>query len=113
MPANQMSYPEQRQRLEDEFRSAAVRLQNALPATTCARLCEISFPEFRASSPVEATAKDLETALEGFFQTRSERARNGGKQKKVEGFAVKWFRASYPFATLFLAVAAKGCQVCL
>jgi hypothetical protein len=100
-----------RTRAERNFKSAALHLQDAIPKKTCVRLGQISFRDFDEIDDIEKKLGDLETALEQFVETRSQLRKNEGRRKKFENVMLSWFRASYPFANLFLAVAKEGSAV--
>ena len=99
-----------RKRAEDKFLSAAQKLQKALPNEICDRLGKISFPKLDAVEGVVNKAKALSEALESLIQAAN--ATKGKKRrKKVSDVMERWFRASYPFANLFLSVATTGSAV--
>jgi hypothetical protein len=60
---------------------------------------------------VEDKATKLEDALEKLIQARTELGKKQGRRKKVGDLVVTLFRASYPFAKLFLTVAKEGSAV--
>ena len=55
--------------------------------------------------------KALELALEELIQARTNLCKKGGWGKKIEDLMLIWFRASYPFASLFFKVAKEGSSV--
>ena len=102
-----------RQRAEDNFRTAALQLRNALPPATCSRLGQVSFPHFNDSESLESRTKHLQMALQGFIMSRGDVGIKQGDRKMAEDFVTNWFRISYPFASLFLTVAkAASSAVC-
>jgi len=100
-----------RRRAEGNFHAAALRLQSSLPKETCTRLGEISFPDFNVINSVETKVGELEGALERLIEVRTELGKKEGRRKKVEGLMISWFRASYPFANIFLTIAKEGAAV--
>jgi len=59
---NVASQSPQRLRAEGNFRAAATRLQETIPKDLCARLGEISFPDFREIDGVCNKVGELEAA---------------------------------------------------
>ena len=100
-----------RRRAEGNFHAAALRLQSSLPKETCKRLGEISFPDFNILNGVEMKAGELESALEKLIEVRTELGKKEGRRKKVAGVMTSWFRASYPFANIFLTIVKEGAAV--
>lgn len=100
-----------KRRAEANFNTAADRLQSSLPKETCTRLGEISFPDFKGISDPETKVGELESALERLIEARSEIGKKEGRRKKISSVMVSWFRASYPFANIFLVVAKEGSAV--
>ncbi len=97
-----------RRRAEGNFHAAALRLQSSLPKETCIRLGEITFPDFNGIDSVEAKAGELEGALERIIEARTELGKKEARRTKVGGLMISWFRASYPFANVFLTIAKPG-----
>jgi len=65
-------------------------------------LAQIKFPSFEQLNNLEDKAKVLENTLEGLLQSRKELAVNQHGKRKAKEVLIGWFRASYPFANLFL-----------
>lgn len=100
-----------RARVESNFKAAALRLQSVIPDKTCARITAISFPIFDDIDNVENKAEELEKSIETFIKAHSEARERKGHSRKIQNATVSWFRASYPFVTLFLTVAKEGSAV--
>jgi len=110
MAQNVVAHLPQRVRAEDNFKSATIRLTNAIPVETSARLRKLSFTSFEHdhNPNLEAKAGELGTILENLIQARKDAS---GDKRKFEDVILGWFRASYPFATLFLNIAKTGSEV--
>ena len=100
-----------RKRAEEKFISAAQELQKALPKEICNRLGKISFPKLDAVEGVADRAKALGEALESLIQARDAAEKAKSPRQKIADVMERWFRASYPFANLFLKVASIGSAV--
>lgn len=98
---------------EQKFNIAALLLQQALPKEACLPLSGVTFPEFGKFDDVEAKTVELKRTLESIVQIRSTGNRNTEKTRNARSLVLSWFRASYPFASLFLSVAKQGSSVCL
>lgn len=83
-------------------------LRQALPKQSCVRLSGITFPDFEKSDDIETKVLELKETLEKVIQARS---RDSEKSKNVGTLVLGWFRASYPFASLFLSIAKEGSSV--
>ena len=105
------SHSSHRTRAERNFHAAALRLQSSLPKETCTQLGEIPFPDFNGINGVETKARELEGALERLIQARTELGKKEGRRRKVGGLMISWFRASYPFANIFLSIGKQGAAV--
>jgi hypothetical protein len=100
-----------RRRAEENFKAAVLRLQGTIPKDTSARIGQVTFPNFDNIDGVEDKASKLEDALEKFIQARTELGKKESRRKRVEDVIVTLFRASYPFANLFLTVANQSSAV--
>ena len=100
-----------RQRAEDYFASAVLRLKNALPTATCARLGQVTFPDFEDAVTLDERAQKLEKTLEALIAAQTQVGEKHNLRRKAGDLVVRWFRASYPFANHFLMVAKEGANV--
>ena len=94
---------------EREFRLAAQRLQNVISQDTREKLLQIEFPDFTTLVSVDQGVETLTRAMEQFIKIMQDHqeklvARSGTLLEVVK----RWFRSSYPFAQLFLAVMKDG-----
>src|SRR5271163_1618489 len=96
---------------EERYTSAAVDLQKVIPKDTCKRLGEITFPQFDTIHGIENRAKALRDALEKLIQARSELGKKREAKKGIIDITINCFRASYPFAKLFITVAKESSTV--
>jgi hypothetical protein len=98
-------------RAETGLRGAIEELQNLLPKDARACIGQISFPEFGAANSTQENAAKLEHAIEKLIDVRKEKKlqRQGGE--RVKEYLRKWYRATYPFATIFLAVTKEASAV--
>jgi hypothetical protein len=94
---------------EEELMEAACNLQKALSKLSQKYLQNIQYPDFNNSHSLQEKTTELEVVLDSFIQARQEfktANRNlGGKAKLI---VQKFFRVSYPFATLLLRIAKDG-----
>jgi hypothetical protein len=97
-----------RARAEQRFKSAVRTLTNSIPTEINARLGQLSPPNFEHVATVGLKAAELETFLENFVQVRADAAKDPKRKKKFEGVVLSFFKASYPFASLFLAITKEG-----
>jgi hypothetical protein len=100
-----------RKRAEENFVSAARELQKSIPENIHDRLGKVSFPKLDGIDGVENKAAALADAMEGLIQARVSERKEKGRKNKVGDMMMSWFRASYPFVTLFLTVAKDGSAV--
>ena len=98
-----------REEAEKNFKSAAEALQRDLSEKTRRRLGQIKFPDFSNVASAEENAKSLEDALENLIEVKKKK--KDIEKKKMGDVLIGWFRASYPFARLFLNVAKEGAAV--
>ena len=106
-PSTSVSY--NKLKAEEKYTSAAIDLQKIIPKDTCKRLGEIAFPQFDTVDGIENRAFALGDALEQLIQTRSEVGKKREAKKGIVDIVINCFRASYPFAKLFITVA-KECS---
>jgi len=92
-------------RAEKELLEAIETLQNALPKDARTYLGQISFPRFEDPSAVEDNAAELEVAIDKLISARDGITLNPNGVARVKDVVLKWYRASYPFANLFLGIA--------
>ena len=90
-----------RVRAEEAFATASSHLQTVIKEIS-EPLAQIKFPSFDLLDNLDDRAKVLENTLEGLLQSRKELAINQHGKKKAKEVLIGWFRASYPFANLFL-----------
>ena len=102
-----------RRRAEECYKAGAQSLQKCLPGKASERVGELNFPDFSKLDGVQVMINELEKTLEEFITTNLERLNNKlvGKREKIRRVVLGWFRASYPFASLFLSVAQAGSSV--
>lgn len=100
--------PERRKTAEANLRRAVDRLQKTLSRDST------DYPDgfkidvaITDTETVESMAANLDVAVEDLIKRRNA-ARGTGRVKE---FLTAWFRASYPFAQIFLAVARTGSSV--
>jgi len=99
------------QRAAENFKVSALLLEQTLPKDTCTRIGHITFPTFDPVDNIENNAGKLEDALEELIRTRTLIEKQGGRRKKAKNAMIHFFQASYPFTTLFLAVAKEASAV--
>jgi hypothetical protein len=95
----------------EHYKVSLDSLQKCLPKSTQHYLGNAQFPTFHADRGVELSAADLQGAIEDMIRTRKEFTANPNRAQKVKDTATRWFRASYPFAEVFLAIAKQGSSV--
>jgi hypothetical protein len=100
-----------RARAEQNFSDATKRLLGVIPKETRASLGKISPPDFDHFENVDEKASELEGFVEKLIQARKELSKEPNRKEKIESVALSWFRASYPFASLFLAISKEGANV--
>ena len=107
MQVSSISSSPQRARAEENFSFATINLQETLQTDTCARLEKIGFPKLDLLGNVETEANALKEMSEMLLEGRKDSVRI----KKIVDITLDWFKASYPFAALFVTVAKKGTVV--
>jgi hypothetical protein len=95
----------------EHYRLSLDKLQKSLPKSTQHYLNKTKFPAFRADQGVESSAVALQSAIEEMIQTRKEFTADPKRANKAKDTAVRWFRATYPFAEVFLIIAKEGSAV--
>ena len=93
------------------FKAAANLLRKSLPKESCRRLSGITFPDFEKSDNFETKVLELKGTLDMIIQARSVPKSDLEKTKNVGDLVLGWFRASYPFASLFLSISKEGSSV--
>jgi len=83
----------------------------ALPKNTSSHLETVTFPDLARFDGVESKAFELGKAMEAFIQARKEFKENPTRTQAVKNIMQKWYRACYPFAQAFLAIAKTGASV--
>ena len=104
MSSLQTSQSSRRRRSEEDYKNAARSLQKLIPRKIAA---EITYPDFAIVSGTEERARVLADVVEKLIERNEQTAKEYGLGDIVIG----WFRASYPFANLFLTVLKEGAQV--
>ena len=92
---------------ESDMQEALRNLQNALRKDTRSDVEQITFPRFENTNAVEKNAADLQDSVERLIELRG--IKRGSDL--VKEYVRKWYRASYPFARLFITVAKEGAAV--
>lgn len=95
------------------FETANRRLQKVLSKKIESRIRSVSFPDFSSIVNVESTASELEAALGKLIELRQSQKDSTGRVETIKGIIEEWFRASYPFARVFLSIISTSSQVCL
>jgi hypothetical protein len=91
--------------------SAALNLQRVTSKETRGRLCHITFPDFQGIEGIGNKAVAIREVLEDVMEVRSDEEKKREDKKRIGDIVVGCFRASYPFANLFLTVAKEGSSV--
>ena len=95
-----------RRRLSEEnYKNAARALQKVIPKEIATK---ITIPDFTLISKTAECARVLADIVEKLIQERNEQR---AKEYGVGNIVISWFRASYPFANLFLTILKDGTQV--
>lgn len=100
-------------RAEADLRVAIRTLQNVLPKETQSTINRISFPQFDGLKSVEENAADLEDAVEQLISIGQEQKTTVEGGHRIKEYVWKWYQATYPFTTLFLAVSKEASAVIL
>lgn len=103
------SSPESRS--EDRLKAAIKGLHDALPRSAQSYLNDIQYPDINNLNSVTLKAEELGLAIEQFNHRREEYKRDPGRLQNAKLIVQKWFRASYPFAAIFLTIAKTGSNV--
>jgi hypothetical protein len=98
-------------RTTEQYKTSIQRLHRSLSKSSQHYITQIPFPTFRHGQGVESSADELQKAMETMIQSRKEFKDTPSRTQKVKDIANRWFRASYPFAELFLSVANQGSSV--
>jgi hypothetical protein len=96
---------------EERLKTAIKALHDALPKSAQSYLNDIQYPDLNNLSSVELKAEELGIAIEQFTHEREEYNKDPGRVQNAKLIVQKWFRASYPFATVFLTIAKTGSNV--
>jgi hypothetical protein len=99
-----------RLKAEQEFRDASKSLGDMTPSEIHARLGKISIPIMQDNQSVDDRVLAMEKTMDLFTEALNN-TNNANRADKAKTFAVRWFRASYPFARFFLNVAQQGSAV--
>lgn len=94
-----------------DYISAALDLQKATPEETCNHFGKVTFPNFTIIGGTENQARALHKTLEDLMEARSESDKKRESKKGIRDIVISCFRASYPFANLFITVAKEGSSV--
>ena len=105
MSSIQSSQSLRRHQSEEDYKNAARTLQKVIPKEIATK---ITFPDFTMISGTDERVRVLAGVVEKLIQeTNKQRAKEYG----VREIVISWFRASYPFANLFLTVLKEGALV--
>lgn len=107
MTSIQTSQSARRCRSEEDYKNAACALQKVIRKEIATKT---AFPDFTVISGTEERARTLVDVVEKLIQERNEQR---AKEYGVGDIVIGWFRASYPFANLFLTVLKDGASVSL
>lgn len=94
-------------RAERDLCEALQSLQNVLSKNARADIGQITFPHFENTNAVDKNAAELQDAVEKLIELRG--IKRGSDM--VKEYVRKWYRASYPFARMFISVAKEGAAV--
>ena len=92
---------------ERDLFDALQSLQRALRKDARSDIKQITFPNFEDTNEVEKNAAELQDAVEKLIELRG--IKRGSDV--VKEYIRKWYRASYPFARMFISVAREGAAV--
>jgi len=98
-------------RAESRLKAAIKSLHKVLPKSAASYLKAIKYPDLTSLHDVNLKAAELGNAIEQFIHQREEYKNVPGRVEKAKAIIQTWFRASYPFATIFLTVARAGANV--
>jgi hypothetical protein len=98
-------------RAKAKFKSTVDGLGNAIPSETSSWLGHLHFPQFEYVDNVEVNIGLLTNFLEEVIKAREEVRNVVERKNKFQQLVLSWFKASYPFASLFLAIAKDGASV--
>jgi hypothetical protein len=86
-----------------------LELHQAIPKSTQTRLAKVSYPTPQQQDTVSDRTKVLERAIDDVLQYYS--LKDQQKEKRISEIVLGWFRASYPFANIFLRLTKDGASV--
>lgn len=100
-----------RKKAATKYETACLNLRRAIPKDIQTQVLKVSYPNSELQqSKVSERAKVLERAIEGVLRYRND-LKDKQKKKRIGNIVVRWFRASYPFANLFLCIMKDGSAV--
>jgi len=111
MSTNRRARSSPEARSEERLKAAIKALHDALPKSAQSYLKDIQYPDLNNLGSVELKADELGIAIEQFTHQREEYIKDPGRVQNAKLIVQKWFRASYPFATVFLTIAKTGSNV--
>lgn len=106
-----MSAQARRAQAEQDFKSMLTELQQCLPSKLQETLANLPFPSIDDAAPIDIQASQMEAAIIPLIKMMDDSPDAKSKSRKVKSVVIGWFRASYPFASLFLNVAKSGASV--
>ena len=107
-----MSAPYNPTGVSDRFREAAKKLHSALSGGLTPKYLQgIKYPDFDNSRSLDENTTELEDVIKNIIQGRQEFKADCSRVRKARSIVRNLFRASYPFATLFLSIARDSSSV--
>jgi len=98
-------------RAEARFKVAVDGLKSVVPSETTSWLGGITFPPMESIENVDERVGLLSDFLDKIIDARAE-VRNADERKHTfQRLVLSWFKASYPFANLFISVLKDGSSV--
>lgn len=99
--------------VKSQFQDAYESLQKVLSEEVKTRLKNVKFPDCSVIISVETAAAELETALDKLIESQNIPEDAQSRTRTAKEIIRKWFRASYPFAQVFLTIGVTGSAVFL
>lgn len=95
-------------RAENSFHDAVKKLQDSLPKSLRKYLKDIKYPDFDSIESIHLRAAELGEVLDSFIRSRELYKQDQNILMKGKAIVQKWYRATYPFAQLFVTLAQKA-----
>jgi hypothetical protein len=93
-------------RAEEAFKQASGKMKDAISRASRKSLETLPFPSFEeSSSSISSQALALGKFLDGFIELRDSYKQSPALCTRSKALVQRWFRASYPFAKIFLGLA--------